>query len=70
MTVKGGPVASTIHKGRYSEVGPAYHALTTWISDHGHTPAGPPREIYLNDPTQVSEDEQLTEVVWPIDSAE
>ena len=70
VVMPGGPVATTIHKGRYSEVGPAYHALSTWITDHGHTFAGPPREIYLNDPTQVSEDEQLTEVAWPIDSAE
>lgn len=68
VVIGGGPVAFTIHKGRYSEVGPAYHALSTWISDHGHTPTGPPREIYLNDPTQVSEEEQLTEVVWPIES--
>ncbi len=69
-TIKGGPMATTMHKGRYSEVGPAYHALSTWMSDHGHVPAGPPRETYLNDPTQVPESDLLTEVSWPIDPAE
>ena len=66
--IKGGPVASTLHKGPYNEVGPAYHALSTWISEHGHVPAGPPRETYLNDPQQVPEDQLLTEVAWPIDA--
>lgn len=61
-------VAFTIHHGAYSELGPAYHTLTGWISEHGHGMAGPPREIYLNDPTEVSEDEQLTRVEWPIDA--
>ncbi len=65
----GGPVASTIHTGPYQEIGPAYHTLTGWISEHGHEMAGPPREIYLNDPTQVPEEDLLTEVQWPIDPA-
>ena len=64
--IPGGMVASTIHQGPYAEVGPAHHVVAGWIQEHGHQPAGPPREVYLNDPTQVSEDEQLTEVIWPI----
>lgn len=68
--VSGGPVAALVHKGAYDELGPAYHALSTWITEHGHQFAGPPRETYLNDPTEVSVDELLTEVVWPIDSAD
>ena len=66
-TVSGGPVASTIHKGPYREIPPAYHALSSWISQNGHSMTGPPREIYLTDPTEVSEVEILTEVDWPID---
>lgn len=66
-TVAGGPVAATVHKGPYREIPPAYHALSTWIAQNGHTMTGPPREIYLNDPTVVGEQEALTEVNWPID---
>jgi DNA-binding transcriptional MerR regulator len=62
------PVAWTIHHGPYQEISPAYHTLTGWISDHGHEMTGPPREIYLNDPTQVTEDELLTRVEWPINA--
>ena len=60
-------VAAVTHRGAYDEIGPAYHVLTGWMQEHGHTPAGPPREYYLNDPTSVPVDEQLTEVLWPIE---
>lgn len=67
-TLPSEPVAFTIHHGPYREISPAYHTLTGWISDNGHEMTGPPREIYLNDPTQVSEAELLTRVEWPIDA--
>ncbi len=66
--ISAGVVASTTHKGPYAEVGPAYHAISAWIAEHGHSTTGGPCEIYLNDPTEVEESEQLTEVQWPIDS--
>ncbi len=62
----GGAVASTIHRGPYSECGPAYQAITAWIHEHGHEIAGPPRELYLNDPREVGEAEALTEIQFPI----
>lgn len=62
----GGDVAATIHRGPYSEISPAYHALTNWMAEHGHAPAGPPREIYLNDPDEVAEAELRTRVEWPV----
>jgi DNA-binding transcriptional MerR regulator len=58
--------AVTVHQGRYDEIAPAYHALTTWITEHGHEIAGPPRETYLNDPTSTDETDLLTQVAWPI----
>lgn len=64
--VAGGPVATTLHRGPYQEIGAAYHTLTGWISEHGHEIAGPPREIYLNDPHTVAPEELLTRVEWPI----
>ena len=61
-------VAYTVHQGPYPEISPAYHTLTGWISDHGHEMTGPPREIYLNDPMEMSEHELLTRVEWPINA--
>jgi DNA-binding transcriptional MerR regulator/GNAT superfamily N-acetyltransferase len=62
----GGPAAVTVHRGPYAEIGPAYHTVSGWISDHGHELAGGPREVYLNDPREVAEADLLTEVRWPI----
>lgn len=66
IEIPGGSVARTIHRGPYDEVAPAYHAVATWIREHGHEHAGPPREAYLNDPTQVPPDELLTRIDFPI----
>lgn len=62
----GGSVATTIHRGPYDQIGPAYHTLSGWIQEHGHEMAGAPREIYLNDPQSVPPEELLTEIEWPI----
>lgn len=62
----GGPAASTIHKGAYDEIAPAYHAVSQWMATNGFEPAAPPCEVYLNDPTEVPVSEQMTEVVWGI----
>lgn len=63
------PAASTvrtIHRGPYAEIGPAYHALFAWIHEHDRAPAGAPRETYLNDPQEVAEEEQLTQIDVPL----
>lgn len=65
-TVAGGKVASTMHRGPYAAVGETYAGLQAWMDAHGHTPAGPPREVYLNDPANVPESDLLTEIDWPI----
>lgn len=62
-------VASTIHRGPYDEISPAYHTVTGWMAERGHQAAGPPRELYLNDPRSVAPEELLTEVQWPVRSA-
>ncbi|MEI2704302.1 MAG: MerR family transcriptional regulator [Ilumatobacteraceae bacterium] len=67
--VPGGPVAATTHRGPYAEIGPAYHTVTGWIHDHGHTITAPPREVYLNDPQLVAPEDLLTEVQFPIDAS-
>ena len=65
--IEGGSMATTTHKGPYDQISPAYHTITGWVQDHGHEFAGPPREIYLNDPATVAPEELLTEVQWPIE---
>ena len=64
--VEGGTVASTIHRGPYDEIGPAYHTLTGWIQEHGHEIVGPPREVYLTNPDESPPSEYLTEIQFPI----
>lgn len=60
-------VASTTHRGPYDEMGPAYHTVTGWIQEHGHEIAGPPREIYLSDPSDTPDPaDYVTEVQFPI----
>jgi effector-binding domain-containing protein len=65
--IPGGPVASTVHRGPYQEISPAYHVITAWIEERGAKSHGAPREIYLNDPMSVTPEELLTEVQFPID---
>lgn len=64
--LEGGTMATTVHRGPYQQIGPAYHTLTGWISEHGHEIVGPSREIYLNDPQMVAPEELLTRVEFPI----
>lgn len=67
--LEGGMVATTVHHGRYEEIAPAYHTLTGWIAKNGYDIAGPPREIYLNDPQTVPPDDLQTRVEFPISQA-
>ena len=46
-----GTFASRKHVGPCDTVEAAYIALTTWIPEHGLTIAGPPREVYLSEPS-------------------
>ncbi|NPV59985.1 MAG: GyrI-like domain-containing protein [Actinobacteria bacterium] len=64
--IPGGLAAVTIHKGPYSAMEPAYGDLKAWMAENGFRHAGPAREVYLNDPGQVTEDELLTEVSIPV----
>ncbi len=58
---------SVTHQGSYSNMGESYASVVTWIQQHGHTIVGPAREIYLNSPDQVEEENLLTEIHFPID---
>ncbi len=59
-------VLASIHKGPYTEVGPVIHAIAEYASKNGYDIVGPVTEVYLNDPSQVSQEELLTEVRFPV----
>ena len=59
-------VAFVMHKGPYQEMEPAYAAIADFVKENGYKYAGPPREIYLNDPNEVPVSELLTEIQFPI----
>ncbi len=68
-TVPGGEftAACTVHKGSYSELGKTWEGLMEWISKEGYSFDNKPmREIYINMPMQVPENELLTEIIIPI----
>lgn len=67
VTIPGGPVATTLHRGPYETLHEAYAALEAWVKEQGLSPAGPPWEVYITDPTQVEDpSEWETEVNWPV----
>jgi AraC family transcriptional regulator len=59
-------VASAMHKGPYEDIQPTYRILVQWIAQHGYVMAGPPEEIYYSDPNEVSPEEYVTEIQFPI----
>ena len=50
--IPAGKVATCLYTGPYSEIEPAYNALSQWIKDNGYEATGVAYEMYLNDPTQ------------------
>jgi effector-binding domain-containing protein len=66
MTIPAGEVAVARHVGPYEEMGLAEHALYAWAEEHRREPAGPIRELYLNDPEEVDAAAIETEVILPI----
>ncbi|UTB31490.1 MAG: GyrI-like domain-containing protein [Methanobacterium sp. ERen5] len=59
-------VLSAIHKGPYNEVGPVIQAIAKYADGNGYDIVGPVTEVYLNDPNEVSPEEFLTEVRFPV----
>lgn len=62
----GGRMAKIVHKGPYEKCAAAYKKLFEWIAENHQKVVGPTREVYLNDPRQVSPEEILTEIYAPI----
>ncbi|WP_292364402.1 MULTISPECIES: GyrI-like domain-containing protein [unclassified Methanoculleus] len=53
VTLPGGKFVSVLHTGPYPGVGKAYERLFSYMNEHRLVPAGPSRELYLNDPAEV-----------------
>lgn len=66
-TIPGGKCLSLIHKGPYSRLHEAWSRIGAYAEERGFVATGPHRELYLNDPCTVIEDELLTELQIPID---
>jgi len=62
----GGEVATCLYVGPYSEVGPAYDALTEFVKDKGGEATGVAYEFYLNDPQTVQPAELQTQIYFPL----
>lgn len=63
-------VASTVYKGPYGQAAQVYQALIEYAMQNGYEIVGGVKEIYLNNPMEVSEDELLTEVRFPVTKKE
>ena len=59
-------VVSTVYKGPYGQAAQIYQALIEYANENGYNIAGPVKEIYMNKPLEVTEDELLTEVQFPV----
>jgi effector-binding domain-containing protein len=62
----GGKVATCLYVGPYSDVEPAYDALTQFVKDKGVEATGVAYEFYLNDPQTVQSSELQTQIYFPL----
>ncbi len=60
-----GVFASLVHEGPYSTLGQTYDRLGAWIPANGYAVAGPPREVYLSEPSPPPE-QTRTVVEFPV----
>ncbi len=59
-------VLAAIHKGPYTNVGPVIHAIAQYAVKNGYDIVGPVTEVYLNSPNEVSPEDLMTEVRFPV----
>ncbi len=64
--VPGGKLGYALHTGPYSEIAPAYDALTQFVKEQGYEPTGAAYEFYLNDPGETPQEQLQTQIVFPL----
>ena len=62
----GGEGAVLVHHGPYDGLATSWQALTQWVQDSGRRPSGPPREVYVTDPSSTAPEDLRTELVIPL----
>ena len=62
----GGKMVHAIHKGPYESCEPTYLKVFAWIEYRGLRISGPIREVYPNDPREVTPEEIITEIFVPV----
>lgn len=68
-TLPGGKILSLIYKGSYSKLHEAWSRIGAYAEEREFISNGLHREVYLNDPNMVSEEELLTELQIPVDTS-
>jgi len=64
--ISAGKYISTVYRGPYDSMEPAYGALTQWAEENGYTPSGIAYEYYLNDPDKNNGVIPITEIRFPV----
>ncbi|PSR69670.1 hypothetical protein C8258_00825 [Nocardia sp. MDA0666] len=67
LVTPGTTVARACHHGGYRDLGAAYRSLAEWVDRNAYRIIGPPTEVYLVGPDEVSDPRQLvTEIRLPV----
>ncbi|MGD1993309.1 MAG: GyrI-like domain-containing protein [Anaerolineae bacterium] len=64
--IPGGRMATCLYTGPYSEMEPAYDALTRFIEENGYQPTGVAYEVYLSDPDETPSEALQTQILFPL----
>ncbi len=59
-------VLSTIHKGSYEILNQTYEKMVEYSIKNNYDIIGSPKEVYINSPHEVPENELLTEIQFPV----
>jgi effector-binding domain-containing protein len=64
----GGTYVTTMYTGPYDKMESTYQVMREWIAEKNLKPMVPIREVYLNDPNQVEDPQDLmTKIIWPVE---
>ncbi|MCG8457496.1 MAG: SRPBCC family protein, partial [Holophagales bacterium] len=61
-----GKVVRVVHTGAYDGLEDTYDKLEAYIAAHGLESAGPPWDVWVNDPEGIPEEELITHIHYPI----
>lgn len=65
-TIGGGNAVVVHYKGPYEQIEKAYQQIDEWLSKNNKLRAGPPIEVYLNDPAMVKDKNELLTDVYQL----